>query len=337
LKALLAGAAVGALAAGCDAGLQHDAPHDVGATIHIVGQNVSSTQSLVPNAPIEIAFDRLLDPSSITRQTFLLQDVGGQPLEPTPSYDPVARVVRLCMTDGPALQADQTYRLTLIAPQSPTDPSGLRAIDGAGLDPSVNPVIEFDVVAGTPPTGSDACSGATLVDFCTNVFPKIFQPAGCGTLANCHGVPPSAAGLLMATPQEIQATAIDRVAQGSNTGMQSQAAPPGILFGVDMPIISPDNPGNSWMMYKLLLAVPSLTTVGDNLYPSVSPAWTVMSDDERATLSNYILGREMPYPTDPSAAPSGSASPTPLTADQLDAVSTWILQGAAIPQAGCTP
>jgi hypothetical protein len=327
---------VGAFAAGCDAGTPHDAPHDNGATIHIVGQNVSPTQPLVVGAPIEIAFDRLLNPASmsITRQTFVLQDLAGNVLLPTPSYDPVARVVRLCMTDGPALQADQTYRLTLVAPQSPTDPSGLRAIDGAGLDPSVNPVIEFPVVAGTAPTGSDACFGATPVDFCTDVFP-IFGAAGCGTLSSCHGGPPSAAGLLMNTPQGIQATAVGRVAQGSNTGMQSQAAPPGILFGVDMPIIGPDNPGNSWLMYKLLLAVPSSTTVGDNRYPSVSPAWTVMSDSERATLSNYILGREMPYPSDPSLVPSGSASPTPLTADELDTVSAWVLQGAAIPQAGC--
>ena len=58
-----------------------------------------------------------------------------------------------------------------------------------------------------------------------------------------------------------------------------------------------------------------------------------MSDDERATLSNYIPGREMPYPTDPTA-PLDSAT-SPLTGDELDTVSTWIRQGAAIPAAGC--
>jgi hypothetical protein len=316
-------------------------PVDVGASIHIVGQNVSATQSLVVGAPIELAFDRLLDPASVTRQTFVLQDLAGNAVVPTPSYDPVARVVRLCMTDAPALQADQTYRLTLVAPQSSTDPAGLRAIDGAGLDPSVNPVIEFPVVAGATYAGPDACSGATAVDFCTDVFP-IFASA-CG-LSTCHSGSLPAAGLEMTTPQGIQATAIGRVAQGSNTGMLAQAAPPGILgagqhelFGVDMPIVGPDDPGDSWLIYKLLLAVPSATTVQDNRYPGVAPAWTVMSDEERATLSNYILGREMPYPLDPSAAPGGSTNPATLSVDELDTVSAWILQGASIPSAGCSP
>jgi hypothetical protein len=325
---------MGGLVTGCDTGTPHDAPHDVGATIHIVGQNVSSTQSLVVGAPIELAFDRLLNPSSVTRQTFVLEDASSNLLEPTPSYDPVARVVRLCMTDGPPLQADQTYRLTLVAPQSPTDPAGLRAIDGAGLDPSVNPVIEFPVVAGATYTGSDACFGATAVDFCGSILPLF---ASTCSLSTCHSGSLPAAGLLMTTAQGIQATAVGRASQGSNTGMQSQATPPGILFGVDMPIIGPDDPGDSWLAYKLLLAVPSATAVQTNRYPLVTPAWTLMSNDERATLSNFILGREMPYPTDPSVTPDGGASPAPLTVDQLDTVSTWIQQGAPIPAAGCTP
>ena len=295
---------------------------------------MSSTQTLVVGAPIELAFDRLLNPSSVTRQTFVLQDLGGAFVEPTPSYDPVARVVRLCMTDAAPLQADQTYRLTLVAPSSATDPAGLRAIDGAGLDPSVNPVIEFPVVAGAAYTGSDACSGATSVDFCADVLP-IFAPR-CA-LSPCHSGAHPAAGLMMTTAQGIQATAIGRVAQGSNTGMQPRVAPPGHLFGVDMPIIGPGDPGDSWLSYKLLLAVPPATALEDNRYPSVTPAWTLMSDDERATLSNYILGREMPYPSDPSVSPSASSTPVPLSADQLDTVSTWILQGAGIPEAGCTP
>jgi hypothetical protein len=294
----------------------------------------------VAGAPLEIAFDRLLDPASITRQTFVLQDLEGNLIEPSPSYDPVARVVRLCMTETP-LQADQSYRLTLVSPQSSTDPAGLRAIDGAGLDPSVDPVIEFPVVAGAAYTGLDACFGATAVDFCTDVFP-IFQ-ARCG-LSTCHSGSLPAAGLEMTTPQGIQATAIGRVAQGSNTGMQAQAAPPGVLvagqralFGVDLPIIGPDDPGDSWLTYKLLLAIPPSTTVQENRYPLVTPAWTRMSDAERATLSNYIQGREMPYPSDPSATPDGSTSPAPLSVDELDTVSAWILQGAGIPSAGCGP
>ncbi|HEY3815703.1 MAG TPA: hypothetical protein VGL81_00950 [Polyangiaceae bacterium] len=340
----MAGLLGAAALAGCDTGHQDDQPVGVGAPVHIVGANVGPTQALVTGAPIEIAFDRLLNPFAVNRQTFVLQDLFGNFLEPTPSYDPVARVVRLCMQSSPALLPDQSYQLTIIAPTSPTDPAGFRAIDGAGLDPSVSPVIEFPVVAGAAYTGSDACAGATAVDFCSQVLP-IFA-SKCGT-AVCHGTGPlPAAGLLMTTPEGIQATAVGRVAQGSNTGNAASAEPPGLLFGVDMPIISPGSPGNSWLVYKLLLAEPPACSstpgtacdagapgVEDNRYPLVTPAWALLSDSERATLSNYIQGREMPYPVDPSAPLDSTTAP--LTGDELDTVSTWILQGAGIPAAGC--
>jgi hypothetical protein len=320
-------------------------PHGVGAGqgARIVGLNVSPTQALTQGAPIEIAFDRLLNPLAVTRQTFALQDLFGNFLTPTPSYDPVARVVRLCMTDSPDLQPDQTYQLTILAPQSATDPAGFRAIDGAGLDPSVSPILQFPVVAGAAYTGSDACTGPTGVDFCSQVLPLFANK--CGGSSSCHTGQLPAAGLLMTTAEGIQATAIGRVAQGSNTGSQSQAAPPGIRFGVDVPIVTPGAPGSSWLMYKLLLAVPPCSStpgvgcdagspgIQNNRYPLVTPPWSLMSDDERATLSNYVPGREMPYPADPSA-PLDSAT-APLTGDELDTVSTWIQQGAGIPAAGC--
>jgi len=329
--------------AGCDTGHQDDQPVGVGATVHIVGANVGPTQTLVSGAPIELAFDRLLNPLAVTRQTFVLQDLFGNFLVPTPSYDPVSRVVRLCLQSSAALLADQSYELTILPPTGPTDTAGFRAIDGAGLDPSVNTVIEFPVVNGAAYVGSDACNGATPVDFCSQVLP-IFA-SKCGG-SNCHGGNLPAAGLLMATAQGIQATAVGRVAQGSNTGNAAQAVPPGLIFGVDMPIITPGAPGSSWLMYKLLLAEPPACSstpgtscdagaagVEDNRYPLVTPEWTLLSDSERATLANYIQGREMPYPADPSA-PLDSAT-SPLTGDELDTVSLWIQQGAGIPGAGC--
>jgi hypothetical protein len=41
----------------------------------------------------------------------------------------------------------------------------------------------------------------------------------------------------------------------------------------------------------------------------------------------------MPYPVDPSAPLDAATSP--LTGDELDTVSLWIMQGAGIPAAGC--
>ncbi|MGH7296617.1 MAG: hypothetical protein ACRELB_16885, partial [Polyangiaceae bacterium] len=265
----------------------------------------------------------------------------GDFLEPTPTYDPVSRVVRLCLTDSPALQADQTYRLTLVPPQNARDLDGLHAFDGAVLDPGTSPVIEFQVVAGPPYTGPDACTGQPAVDFCTQVLPIFANKCGGGS---CHSGSYPAAGLLMTTPAGIQATAVARAAQGANTGVVAKPESPGRMFGVDMPIIDPTAPSGSWLTYKLLLAAPpacSSTPPGTscdagapgvqfNRYPTLTPAWAPLSDDERATLANVVPGREMPYPVDPSV---GGTSATSLTADELDTVSTWIAQGA--PTGGC--
>ncbi len=316
--------------------------------MHIVGQNVSASQPLVAGSPIELAFDRLLAPSCITRQTFILQDLSGNFLEPTPSYDPVSRVVRLCLPDSPGLQVDQTYVLTLVPPQNQADSNGLQAIDGARLDRTTSPVIEFQVIAGPAYTGPDACGGGSVVDFCSQVMP-IFA-GKCGG-KGCHAPDPQpAAGLLMTTAQGIQATALHRVAQGANTGVTATAQTPGLLFGVDMPIVDPLAPGDSWLMYKLLLANPPACSstpcdagapgVQFNRYPTLTPEWSLLSSSERDTLSNLVPGREMPFPAagdagglpDPS---QGDLEPAALTADELDTVSTWVLQGAGIPNAGC--
>jgi hypothetical protein len=46
---------------------------------------------------------------------------------------------------------------------------------------------------------------------------------------------------------------------------------------------------------------------------------------ERAVLSNYILGRQMPFP---AATGSASIGATPLTLSQFERISLWIAQGA---------
>jgi hypothetical protein len=291
----------------------------------------------VPGTPIELAFDRLLLPSSVTRQTFQLQDLAGNFLQPVPSYDPVSRVVRLCIS---GLQPDQSYRVTIAAPGDGGDPNGLRAIDGALLDPTQTNQVEFPVTSGAAYTGVDACQSPTPIDFCKDVLPVFASKCNGGA---CHSGSLPAAGLLMTTPSGIRETAINRVAQGSNTGPRSVSQAPTRPFGVDMPIIDAANaPGDSWLVYKLLLAVPPECSSTQGAAPCnpdagvpqqrLATPWSVLSDSERATLSDWILGREMPYPTDPSAE-AGTAK-EPLTADEMETVSLWILQGAAVPDCG---
>lgn len=308
---------------------------------------MSTTRPLAPGAPIELAFDRLLLPSSVTRQTFQLQDLQGNYLEPTPAYDPVSRVVRLCIQ---GLQPDQSYRITIAPPGDGGDPNGLRAIDGALLDPTQGGVcaasslpscvVEFPVKSGPAYTGVDACSGAAPVDFCSEVLPILRNSCTGGA---CHAGSYPAAGLVLTTPAGIRATAINRVAQGSNTGARAGTHAPTRPFGVDMPIIDTGSaPGDSWLMYKLLLAAPACSvSPTDSSCDAGAPApaqrlaapWSALSDGERATLADWIPGREMPYPADPAAVPGTTSSP--LTVDQMETISLWILQGGSVPD--CTP
>jgi hypothetical protein len=338
---------------GCDLGPSHDVPNVGPAPIHLVGENVGLTTAYVRGHPIELAFDRLLNPSLLLRQTFELRDLNGNFLEPAVAYDPVARVVRICPPDLP----QDRYLINITTPANSQSTGGLRAIDGATLDPTQDPnlcqpyaaingvcVVEFPVASGAAYAGADACPGGggssaavPPIDFCREVMP-IFQ-SKCGGGA-CHAGPLPAAGLSMVTPALLRATALDRVAQGSNTGTRSAAEPQSNTFGVDMPIVDTGNaPGDSWLVYKLLLASPPAcsSTPGatcDAGTPGVvnnrlAVSWNILSDSERQTLSDWVPGREMPFPTDPTL-PLGNA-PEALTADEMETVSLWILQGAAVP------
>jgi hypothetical protein len=332
----------------CDQGHQDDQPV-AGPSIHIVGSNIMGGAAIRQDSRIELAFDRLLLPYSIHRQSFFLSDERGDFFTPEIAYDPVARVVTI--TPNGALENQQFYRVHIAAPQSPSDQNGLRSIDGATLDPSVASTITFLVDQNAP-----AQTAPPTVDFCKDIVRIFDKCAG----ANCHVARvAAAAGLLLDSPADIASTAVGRVAQGSNSGPRSRAEPAGLAFGVDMPILDPGpgspptgDPANSWMLYKMLMAVPMpppSTTVQPPLCDGGLPAppamgsamhsipWQPLSDDERARLSNLIPGREMPFPADPTAPLSQPQSS--LTLDELELVSRWIAQpratGAPLVPASC--
>jgi hypothetical protein len=239
--------------------------------------------------------------------------------------------------------ACQTYKVMMVRPKDSTDANGVRAIDGATLAPSVPQAIEFPIACGAD-AGADGGGGAAgapgppipSVEFCSQINPIIQTKCG-GSM--CHGGPLAAAGLRLDSPQAIAATAIGRVAQGANTGARAAAQPASLLFAQDMPIVQPGTPGNSWLMYKLLMAEPpacsstagaavcdaSVAGVMDNVH---TEAWVDLSRSERETLSNMVPGREMPFPSDPSAD-AGQAL-EPLTLDELELVNDWILEGAPV-------
>lgn len=259
----------------------------------------------------------------MTRQSIALRDQFNQaPVNPTVSYDPVRRVARLANPSGgkPWLVPGQSYKVIVSAPTSPDDLS-LRAIDGAGLATTV--VIGFFAVParGRAPDPEMA--------FCRDVFPILKSCGQIGKLS-CHhgpdaGDPVTArAELILDYEPGVEATAKNKVSWSTNTGSQSAVAPPGPVFGVDMPIIDPGNPGNSFLLYKLLInegprvssIEPAAACTG---VASAPPTLAVPpSADETARLADVVPGAPMPHRA------------TALPLDDLDRLRVWIEQGAPV-------
>jgi hypothetical protein len=305
--------------------------------VQVVQKNISMSQPLPANGRIELAFDRYLLPASITRQSFPLHDLQLRVYTPNVAYDPVARIVTI--TPMQPLLADQTYELVI-------DPNGLRSIDGATIDP------QFATIA-FPVTASATEPASPTVDFCKDISPIFTNKC---SVSSCHGPPGAAndpasgaaAGLRLDSIEGIAATAIGRVAQGSNTGPRASPQPAGRVFGVDMPIIDPGtgaaggDPANSWLMYKLLLAVPAsssstnatscdggavVPTDVSTAHQGVPPGFSdAAHDPARTILSDYVIGREMPFPPTPGTPDQNTQT---LTVDELERVSRWIGQPRA--------
>ena len=306
---------------------------------------------------IQLAFDRLLLPLTINRQSVGLREANGDNVtSPVMTYDPVTRVLTLEKpVDGTWLAPGQAYKIVLGVPSGDEDSGGLRAIDRATFDPSLPASTRVIGFVTCPASGCVADGGAprlaSRVRFCNDVFPIFTEHCSAGI---CHGAPEQgnapAAGLLLSTSLGVAKTAIGRVAQGANTGAASgRAESPGHLFGVDMPIIAPGSPANSWLMYKMLLSVPraddaGLPAVRKRCFPNrdkpnppsdpfggnppSSAPFLRLDDAERARLSDLVLGNAMPYPSPDNT----------ISFAELERVRVWIEQGAEVDDCGaCEP
>jgi hypothetical protein len=302
----------------------------------VAGTNIEPNHGYTLDQPIRLAFDRFLNPYSVTRQSIGLQDLNGNLVtDPLIAYDPVALSISISNPgQGEAwLTAGQQYQVVLGVPNyEGGGPSGLTAIDGATLAAPIT--IVFTAAASAEPP----FTGVPTMQYCRDIQP-IF--ANSCAYSNCHvkpqpdglgaydgGQPPL--GLDLSTQAGVRQTALGQVADESNTGPRAVSEPwPTAPFGIDLDVIAPSEPGLSWLMYKTLLAIPvapdaaidnsspGLSTYGNGLTSTISAA-------ERARLSNYILGQSMPYPTPAQAEPSMST----LSEGDLERLSTWIAEGA---------
>ncbi|HSO33637.1 MAG TPA: hypothetical protein VLT33_13985 [Labilithrix sp.] len=338
-------AAVTAAATSCDTG-KRDVEHSLGPAILVVDVNVGDGKPMPADGAIQIAFDRYLLPATVNRQSIVIVDGANQQLTPELApivlYDPVARTVTLAPPKQPWLTEGQPYKVILGIPEGNADTGGVRAIDRATLYPEQKRDFAFFVgpKANKPiePT----------VSFCRDVLPIFY--AKCATIPTCHITGERAAASLgLDTSVGVGATALNRVAQGANRGARSglvTTSEP--LFGVDMPLIDPGSPGNSWLMYKIEMARLPVTEGTSPIgctngllepatkltfSPLATKAQRSADDLERTILSDYILGREMPFPV---ARPGGYAD-FALTFDEREKVRLWIQslpKGSSVPECG---
>src|SRR5262249_11706511 len=82
LAAALVVAGAAAASAACDQGKQHDQPKTGSAFVQFLG----SPPAIRPDGKFELAFDRLLLPSTAIRQSFQLRDGSGSLLSPNVEY-----------------------------------------------------------------------------------------------------------------------------------------------------------------------------------------------------------------------------------------------------------
>jgi hypothetical protein len=267
------------------------------------------------DASIELRFDRFLLPTTAVRQSIRVY-AGNLGLEPgvgdaiTPDYDVYERVVRYVLPAGKLLVPRALYSVEL--PIAAEEGSvGFRAFDGAALE-GEEPV-RFSFFTGSspgepePPPEVLGCEDTLCVAF-GGAEPGCGLPLESGCAAgSCHGTDPSQAqmGLMLASPDDFDRTAIARVAHGAETGPTTGAvAVTSERFGVAMPLIDPGRPDNSYLFYKLLIA---------------PEAYEASDDSEDACTGTRHLA-----PVDPSLC---FAPPT----EELERLGEWFVQGDAMP------
>ncbi len=299
----------------CDRGVP--IPGDDVAPLHLVDVNIGPQRALILGDPIELAFDRYLDPASATRQSFAVVDGFGT-LAPTPQvdYDPETRTVRISAASDPWLLADQPYTLIVGIPQPGEFLGGVRGLDGGTLTPDQNLRIAFMVREG------QARAPSPPVSVCEQIQPLLTRAC-----ASCHDG--TTLGLDLRDADGLQRTALRKVARGSVTSPLSQ--PTGVGFG-NATLLAPPSAATSYLLDKILLHAPgthesraSCTQPQTQDEPLAVQIIEDPGDIERARLRERVHGMAMP-PTDSGIAP--------LSLHERRVLSRWIREGS--PLATCT-
>jgi len=283
----------------------------------------ASTCVMPTNGTIALRFDRFLDPATVSRDAIHVYTGDPDILGTAPfdvSYDPIERVVEFRLEEGREYSPETLYHYELPVPRKAGD-AGIRAFDGA-------PLAEADVplrgVFLTGDTGSEVPSRPPPPS-CADIVEHVFSTelGACAT-GRCHrssgnfgsGIELGGApyGLWLDSRANLRATAIDRVARETEVGDLSGALPDQnpARFGVRMPLIDPNNPGNSYLLYKLLYKP-------ENFERCAAPGQGPLCTDDSPRVSAHL---DLPL------ARHGSVVPAP---EELERLREWFVKGEGMP------
>ena len=303
-------------AGGCDQA-SPKAPSSEGPPLHVLWTYPSNEAIDVPRSlAISVQFDRFLMPLTAVRASLCLQPatVGAEnagtdrcvPAGFVPQYEPVDRVGTWLIRGE--LMPWTRYNVRLFAPTDPGDPNGVRAFDGAPLTKEYR----FAFTTGNggsglePPRTHGFCATKLLCPLpegpcdgpepvAVSTTPHDLFANSCTSGANCHsgrntpGFSGAAlrfdddgnGGGLYGVIGRLVADAV--VANETATGVDPAAAGRNALwqFGRNMPYIDATNAGNSYLLYKLILAL--------------APRCPVDANEESATNTAIACDPEGPF------------------------------------------
>ena len=266
---------------------------------------------------LELRFDRYLQPASAVRQSMsLFTGENGVFLEP--EYDLIERTLIYRLPAGNRLVSNTQYTVALPVPQE-ADDDGFRAVDGAPIASGSVP-LQYNFFTSRE---TSEVLPELPVPTCREVL-DIFRRGVCtqchldtrGGVGNgdcepgfaphpvggdCVQVPRQ--GLDLSSGPGLVNTALNRVARQTQTGPRGDVPLENPdRFGVQMPVIDPGRPGNSYLMYKLLVNP-------DNFLEAREPGETRLDVD----------------------LPSGEL---PAGAAERERLREWFVRGDPMPQGG---
>ena len=323
-----------ALLAACDRALP--TPSNDRPSVHVTAFSPGAEPGVGRDQAIRFRFDRFLRPTTVLRQsiyvtTGLLDPVtgespaGGYHLEPR--YDPYERMAVFALPPGGRWSPEMRHTVRLRPPADEGDVAGIRAFDGASLAEATT--YTFETSGGVTDPSHDVDDAWSRVDWCDEVagpprLPSVRKVLGVCAHAGCHGGAEPAADMGLGSVSVLREKVLGVAARGApETSTSGEVVTRPTVFGEGMPRVDPGSPGNSYLIYKLLI------------HPLNHPA----PGDPEALETSYQRGLpplEAPEPAELERLRDAFVTLEPMPAkgwlkpSEMRALVIWIARGAEL-------